>query len=80
MLSIYDQPGNYYYKYSIYERFSMRKFLLFATKSIRGFIYGIFSVSLILFLISRGDSPLIAGLIASGSIIFKFSHYIFDYV
>ena len=47
----------------------MRKFLLFATKSIRGFIYGIFSVSLILFLISRGDSPLIAGLIASGSII-----------
>ncbi len=44
---------------------------LFTIKMLRGFIYGIFSVSLILFLIDRGNTPIEAGIAISFSIIFS---------
>jgi MFS family permease len=46
-----------------------QKYLLFLTRTLRGFIYGVFSVITILYLIRGGLSPLESGVTVTGSIL-----------
>ena len=45
------------------------RYLLFATRTSRGFIYGIFSVVTVIFLIDDGISPVDAGIVVTASIV-----------